>query len=225
MIQAINYAVDRDACIKAAASGYAVQTAPCPPPLKQWLLLEDQWKPYYKVDLEKAKALLARAGYPNGFEATILTIPSIPSMFANAQVLQANLKRIGINLRVESVEYAPWVQRWQKREFEATLNTTGGCADPDATFYRAFHSKGPELEQHQQPRAGPASCDDGRAVFEVEKRKPIYDKVQLQLLEKPGHLFLFSTEMIDVAQKSVHGFSQHPTTTLWNYHNGRRLSQ
>src|SRR6185503_18267160 len=108
VIQAINYAVDRDECIKAAAAGYAVQTAPCTPPLKQWLLPEEQWKPYYRVDLERARALLARAGYPDGFQATLLTIPTLPTMFANAQVIQANLKRIGIDLKVESVEYVQW---------------------------------------------------------------------------------------------------------------------
>jgi peptide/nickel transport system substrate-binding protein len=218
VIQAINYAVDRDECIKAAASGYAVQTAPCPPPLKQWLLPEASWKPYYKVDLERAKALLARAGYPNGFEATVLTIPSIPSMFANAQVVQANLKRIGISLRVESVEYTPWFQRWQQKAFEATVNTTAGYADPDAAFYRAFHSKAQNWNNIANPELD-RLLDEGRSVFEVEKRKPIYDKVQLQLLEKPGHLYLFSAETIDVTQKGVQGFSQHPTTTLWSYQN------
>jgi peptide/nickel transport system substrate-binding protein len=218
VIQAINYAVDRDECIKAAAGGYAVQTAPCTPALKQWLLPEDRWKPYYKVDLDRSKALLARAGYPNGFEATVLTIPSIPSMFANAQVVQANLKRVGITLKVESLEYAPWIQRWQRKEFEATLNTTGGYADPDAAFYRAFHSKAQNWNNIANPELD-RLLDEGRSVFEIEKRKPIYDKIQLQLLEQPGHLFLFNTETIDVAQKGVHGFSQHPTTTLWSYQN------
>jgi len=218
VIQAISYGVDRDECIKAAASGYAVQTAPCPPPLKQWLLPEERWRPYYKVDLDKAKALLARAGCPNGFEATVLTIPSIPSMFANAQVVQANLKRIGISLKVESVEYAPWFQRWQQKAFEATLNTTAGYADPDAAFYRAFHSRAQNWNNIANPELD-RLLDEGRAAFEVEKRKSIYDKVQLQLLEKPGHLYLFSAETIDVTQKSVHGFSQHPTTTLWSFQN------
>jgi peptide/nickel transport system substrate-binding protein len=218
VVQAINYAVDRDECIKAAAAGYAVQTAPCTPPLKQWLLPEEQWKPYYRVDLERARALLVRAGYPNGFEATLLTIPTLPTMFANAQVIQANLKRIGIDLKVESVEYAQWLQRWQRKEFDATVNTTGGYADPDTVFYRAFHSRAQNWNNLNSTELD-RLLDEGRAVFEVEKRKPIYDKVQLHLLEKPGHLFLFTPQMIDVTQKRVHGFSQHPTTTLWNYQN------
>jgi peptide/nickel transport system substrate-binding protein len=186
--------------------------------MKQWLLADDQWKPYYKVDLDRARALLAKAGLPNGFEATVLTIPTFPTMFANAQVVQANLKRVGINLRVESVEYGQWVQRWQRKELEATLNTTGGFADPDTAFYRAFHSKGQNWNSIANPELD-RLLDEGRAVFEVEKRKPIYDNVQRQLLEKPGHLFLFSPESIDVTHKSVQGFSQHPTTTLWCYQN------
>ena len=218
VIQAVNYAVDRDECIKAAAFGYGVQTAPCTPPMKQWLLPDDQWKPYYKVDLDRARALLAQAGYPNGFEATVLTIPSIPSMFVNAQVIQGHLKRIGISLTVESVEYAHWLQRWQKKEFAATLNVTTGYADPDLAFYRAFHSKSQNWNNVASPELD-RLLDDGRAVFEVEKRKPLYDRVQRLLLERPGHLYLFATEAIDVTQKRVQGFSQHPTTTLWNYQN------
>jgi peptide/nickel transport system substrate-binding protein len=218
VVQAINYAVDRDACIQAAAAGYAVQTAPCTPPLKQWLLPEEQWKPYYRVDLDRARALLARAGYPNGFEATLLTIPTLPTMFANAQVVQANLKRIGIDLKVESVEYAQWLQRWQRKEFDVTVNTTGGYADPDTVFYQAFHSRAQNWNNLSDTELD-RLLDEGRSVFEVEKRKPIYDKVQLRLLAKPGHLFLFTPQMIVVTQKRVHGFSQHPTTMPWNYLN------
>jgi peptide/nickel transport system substrate-binding protein len=218
VVQTINYAVDRDACIKAATAGYAVQTAPCTPPLKQWLLPEERWKPYYRVDLDRARALLARAGYPNGFEATLLTIPTLPTMFANAQVIQANLKHIGIDLKVERVEYAQWLQRWQRKEFDVTVNTTGGYADPDTVFYRAFHSRAQNWNSLNDTELD-RLLDEGRAVFEVEKRKPIYDKVQLHLLEKPGHLFLFTPQMIDVTQKRVHGFSQHPTTMPWNYQN------
>jgi peptide/nickel transport system substrate-binding protein len=186
--------------------------------MKQWLLDAAQWKPYYAVDLEKARALLARAGYPNGFEATALTIPSLPTMSSNARMVQANLRRIGIDLRVEDVEYGRWLQRWQQKDFEATLNTTAGYADPDTAFYRAFHSKGQNWNNLHDPELD-RLLDEGRAIFEVERRKPIYDAAQLLLLERPGHLFLFTAEMIDVTNRRVQGFSQHPTTTLWNYQN------
>ncbi len=216
VIQAINYAVDRGECIKAAAQGLAVLTAPCTPAMKQWQLDRTRWEPFYKVDLERARRLLAEAGYPNGFEATVLTIPTLSTMFANAQVVQANLKRIGIDLKVEGTEYAAWIRRWQAKDFQATLNTTNGYADPDLAFYRAFHSKAQNWNNIDNPELDKL-LEQGRLVTEVDKRKPIYDQVQAVLLEKPGHLWLFTAEMIDFTQTAVQGFSQHPTTTLWSY--------
>ena len=218
VVQAINYAVDREECIKSAAAGFAVLTAPATPPMKQWQLSESQWQPFYKLSLEKARALLAQAGYPNGFETTCLTIANFSTMFANAQVIQANLKRIGITLRVESVDYPLWLQRWQRKDFELTLNTSTGFSDPDAAFYRAFHSGAQNWNNLSNPDLD-RLLDDGRAVVEIEKRKAIYDKVQQILLERPGHLYLFSPEMVDVTQTSVQSFSQHPMSVLWSYQN------
>lgn len=225
VIQAINYAIDREECIRAGAAGYGVLTAPCTPPMKQWQLPEDRWKPYYRLDLDRARSLLARAGYPNGFAATALTIrdsdadpPPFVRMQATAEVIQANLKRIGIALTLESISFNQWLPRWQAKQFEATMNTGAGFADPDGALYRAFHSASQNWSNHADPELD-RLLDEGRAIFEVEKRKPIYDKAQIRLLERPGHLFLFSAELIDVTQKQVQGFSQHPTTTLWSYQN------
>jgi peptide/nickel transport system substrate-binding protein len=186
--------------------------------MRQWQLPEDQWKPFYTVDLERARALLALAGYPNGFSATCLTISTFPTMLANARVIQANLKRIGIDLTIESLDYPRWLERWQRKEFALTLNTTAGFADPDAAFTRPFHSHAQNWNSIRNPDLD-RLLDEGRTIFEIEKRKPIYDAVQRMLLERPGHLFLFTPEMIDVTQKGVQGFSQHPTTTLWSYQN------
>lgn len=218
VIQAINYAVDRDELIKATAQGYGVLTAPATPPMKQWQLDKAKWEPFYKVDLERAKKLLAEAGHPNGFQMTLLTIPTLPTMFTNAQVVQAQLKKIGIDVKVESVEYALWIQRWQKKEWDATVNTTGGYPDPDTAFYRAFHSKAQNWNNYNNPDVDKL-LDQGRAESDTAKRKPIYDQVQLQLLEKPAQLYLFTAEMIDFTQSFVQGFEQHPMTALWTYHN------
>jgi peptide/nickel transport system substrate-binding protein len=215
VIQAISYAVDRDACIRVAAGGYAVQTPPCPPSMKQWQLSDDGWRQYYAVDLQRARTLLAQAGYPDGFEATLLTISSLPALVTNAQVVQASLQRVGITLKIEALEYSRWLTRWQAKAFEATLNTTSGYPDPDTAFYRALHSKAQNWNNLANPELD-RLLEEGRTVYEVDRRKPIYDRVQRLLLERPGHLYLFAPEAIDVTQKRVRGFSQHPTTTLWS---------
>ncbi len=55
-------------------------------------------------------------------------------------MVAANLKRIGINVEIENVEYAVWIKRWLAKDFDMTMNTTPGYADPDTAFFRALHS-------------------------------------------------------------------------------------
>ena len=89
-------------------------------------------------------------------------IPTFPTMVSGAPVVAAQLKRIGINAEIENVEYAVWIKRWLAKDFDMTMNTTPGYADPDTAFFRALHStKGqnwnswsvPELDAAPRGRA------------------------------------------------------------------------
>ena len=62
-----------------------------------------------------------------------------------------------------------------------------------------------------------ALLEDGRRTMDQKKRKEIYDRVQIMILENVPHLWLFSAERIDFTQASVKGFRQHPTTMLYGF--------
>jgi peptide/nickel transport system substrate-binding protein len=128
-------------------------------------------------------------------------------------VIQANLKRIGIMLRVESVDYAAWVQRWQRKEFALTLNTTAGFADPDAAFYRAFHSKAQNWNSLDNPELD-RLLDAGRATWDIEQRKPIYDQLTKALETVVPWVWLFSGNDYYYMSDKVHGFSPMPDASL-----------
>ena len=55
-----------------------------------------------------------------------------------------------------------------------------------------------------------ALLEEGRRTMDQKKRKEIYDRVQIMILENVPHLWLFSAETIDFTQASVKGFKQHP---------------
>ena len=105
--------------------------------MKAWQLPEEQWMRYYRPDVEKAKKLMADAGQAGGFTVKLLVIPTFPTMVSGAPVVAANLKRIGITAEIENVEYAVWIKRWLAKDFDMTMNTTPGYADPDTAFFRA----------------------------------------------------------------------------------------
>jgi peptide/nickel transport system substrate-binding protein len=215
--QAISWAVDRTAVLRVAAAGFGKLTAPATPPMKAWQIPEDQWMRYYKPDVEKARKLMADAGQGSGFTVKLLVIPTFPTMVSGAPVVAANLKRIGITAEIENVEYAVWIKRWLAKDFDMTMNTTPGYADPDTAFFRALHStKGQNWNSWSVPEVD-ALLEEGRRTMDQKKRKEIYDRVQILILENVPHLWLFSAETIDFTQASVKGWKQHPTTLLYGF--------
>src|SRR6266487_4369763 len=215
--QAISWAVDRSQVLRVAAAGFGRLTAPATAPMKQWQLPEEQWMRYYKPDLDKAKKLMADAGVASGFTVKCMVIPTFPTMVSGAPVIAAQLKRIGINVEIENVEYAIWIKRWLAHDFDMTMNSTPGYADPDTAFFRALHStKGQNWNSWSVPEVD-AALEQGRKTMDQKKRKEIYDRVQILILENVPHLWLFSADRIDFTQASVKGFKQHPTTLLYSF--------
>jgi len=215
--QAISWAVDRSQMLRVAADGLGRLTPPATAPMRQWQLREDQWMPYYRPDPARARRLLGDAGYGGGFGVKLVVIPTFPTMVSGAQVIAAQLKKVGITAEIENVEYAVWIKRWLAHDFDLTMNTTPGYGDPDTAFFRALHStKGQNWNSWSVPEVD-RLLEQGRRTMDQRKRKEIYDRAQLLILENVPQLWLFSSEAIDVTQAFVRGFQQHPTTLLYGF--------
>ena len=213
--QAISWAVDRAQVMRVATAGFGRLTAPATAPMKQWQIPEEQWMRFYKPDPDKAKKLLADAGFANGFTVKLGVIPTFPTMVSGAPVVAAQLKKVGITAEIENVEYAIWIKRWLAKDFDLTMNTLPGYADPDTAFFRALHStKGLNWNNWSVPELD-TLLEEGRRTMDGKKRKEIYDRVQVMILENVPHLWLFSADTIDFTQSYVKGFKQHPTTMLY----------
>lgn len=93
-----------------------------------------------KFDPDKARELLAEAGYPDGLTVKMLS-SQLPSYESSNQVMQAQLEEVGINLELEPVEHATWHQLI--REDLSPLVSYGAARFPVADVYltQFFHSK------------------------------------------------------------------------------------
>jgi peptide/nickel transport system substrate-binding protein len=77
---------------------------------------------YYTQDIAKAKDLLAQAGYPNGFDLTITAPGNYQIHVDTAQVIAEQLKAIGVNCKIDTVEWSTWLKNvYQDRNYEATV--------------------------------------------------------------------------------------------------------
>lgn len=207
--QAMSWALDRREVLQAAHGGYGKLTAPIPPALVDYAL-DGESLPQYKPDLGKAKELLAKAGLPSGFKTELQTITGFPQLINTAQVVAANLKKIGIDAEIKQTEYGTWIKGFQNHEFIMTTNLTSGNADPDALLYPRLSSKGANNNNWND-----AEVDDllvqGKTALDPQKRIEIYKKVQQVLLDKSPQLWTVSSDLIEVMKKSVKGYVSHPS--------------
>ena len=216
--QALGLAVDRGEVLQAAASGLGSVTGPLTPAMKQWALPLDAFKEWYTPNLERAKKLLADAGFPQGFKTTLKVIPTFPTMVAGAQVVAAQLKRIGVDAQIVQQEYGLWIKDFVQpnANYDLSMNITTGDADPDSLLYRRFHSSEKQWNNGGDPEVD-ALLDQGKLTVDQAKRKEIYDRAPAPHgREGAIQIWTFSPDMIDVMQSSVH-YDQHFTTNYYGF--------
>ena len=117
--QAIAHAIDRQTVIDLVMAGYGTVIGSHWPPVT----------PYYKdmtvrfpYNPKKAKALLAKAGYPDGFAATIKLPAIYPYSQRAGEVIADMLGQIGIKLKIEIVEWGFWLDRiFKQKDFELSM--------------------------------------------------------------------------------------------------------
>ena len=101
--QAINYAVDRDALIAGVLDGYAVKVASISTPEYEGY---DPNVQGYTYDVEKAKQLMADAGYADGFDIECSVSPGLLNSTDVVQAIASQLAQIGINVTIKQEDSA-----------------------------------------------------------------------------------------------------------------------
>jgi peptide/nickel transport system substrate-binding protein len=192
--RAMAYAIDRQALIKGAMSGYGT-------PIGSHM---DPGNPYY-VDLtsttpynpEKARQLLAEAGYPNGFDAVI----KLPERFAytrrSGEIIADMLSQIGIRLKIELTEWGQWIDRvFKGGDFDLTVI---GHAEPfDINIYANpkyyFHYDSPRFQETlKKAEMEPAP----------KAQRELYVACQKILAEDAVNGFLFVLPSLPTMRKEV----------------------
>lgn len=131
--QALNYAADKKTIISVVYQGAGIVAKnPLPPTIWSY---NDEVKDY-PYDLEKAKQLLAEAGYPNGFETELWVQPVVrnsnPNPRRTAEILQSDWEKIGVKAKLVSYEWGDYIKRTKEGLFTAGIyGWSGDNGDPD----------------------------------------------------------------------------------------------
>jgi peptide/nickel transport system substrate-binding protein len=213
--QAISCAIDRQEVLDTASLGEGKVTGPLTIPA----YASDPSKLFcYSRDIEKAKKLLADAGYPDGFSASVIAATGEPpTAAAEAQVIQSQLAEIGIKLDIEMMELNVYVDRWLKADFDMAVALNGGRADP-FTMYNRYWTKSGNLQKVSNyiDDTLDSLMQKGRSETDPAMRKATFGDFEMHLAEMSPWIWLYTSNSYTAQQKNVQGFEPTPTGSLFS---------
>jgi len=182
-------------------------------PIHEWMPPGTPWffaVPDRKVDVEQAKKLLTEAGFARGTKLTH-TVGQVANLVPAAQVFQAQLTRIGIDLQLEVLDWPAYIKRQRAMDFTSTNTNFFPKVDPDDAYYRYFHSKGGanELSGGYANPAADKLLEEGEATVDAGKRAEAYRRL-VQLID--DEVPVVTTGLGDAAigwRTAVKGFEPH----------------
>ncbi len=208
---ALNFAYDRDSIIDIVffGEGSAITGGLVPPGL--WGHDESLDGTFY-YDPEKAKELLAEAGYPDGFDCTLMSTSQYGMHQGTAEIVQQNLSDIGINCELELYDWPTVVERYAQGDFQFRIHGLGtGGVDPDTTLTQYFDSQAAAAKNIAfQDDEVDRLLAEARSLVDQGERKPLYDQVQQRLAELSPFSFLTYRVQAEVTTADVLGYEHFP---------------
>jgi ABC-type transport system substrate-binding protein len=215
--QAIVAAIDKDKIIELGRGGYALK-AVGPVLGMPGFSLPQSDQPEYNP--EKAKKLLAEAGYPNGFKSTIMCWQD-PNMPKYAQIIQAMLKEVGIETTLDVQEFGKYFEKVYRFKYDMAVHVMAAGADPDhmltpyygdpehSTYYKWNN---PEIHK---------MIEKQRGMMDQRKRAKFVQEIQRKLLADAVNVHLFAQRGITALgpyyheRQYFHGYSNGMHEYTW----------
>jgi peptide/nickel transport system substrate-binding protein len=193
--RAISHGLDRRAIIDGAMFGYGIPIGShFPPGNPAYLDLTG----VYPHDIAKAKALLAEAGYPQGFSMT-LKLPPPSYARRGGEIIAAQLAQIGIHLRIENLEWAQWLdQVYTRHDFDMSIVGHAEPLDYDIYARNNYYFGYSNADFNALIGALDDTVDQARRV-------DLLQQIQRKLADDAVNGFLFQYPRLDIWNAHIRG--------------------
>jgi peptide/nickel transport system substrate-binding protein len=184
--EAFELALDRDGIVQVVMDGEATVG-------NQWVAPDNAFYaknvPIPKRDIARAKALLAEAGMPNP-TVTLMTATNTDQQKI-AQVVQAMVKEAGIDLKIQSTEFATSLDMADKGQYDAYVLAWSGRADPDGNIYSFDACKQPlNYAGYCKPEVDEL-LNRSRTLRDPAERKKVYEQIAAIVLKDRPIVYIY----------------------------------
>jgi peptide/nickel transport system substrate-binding protein len=226
--QALSYAINRQSIIDGILLGLG---KPCTGPFSYVSWAYNPRAKSYEYDPERARRMLAEAGWKdrnsdgvlekNGkpFRFTIMTNQGNNERIRTAEIIQQNLKAVGIDVNIRVMEWQAFLEQIDKRSFDAIILGWSMGRDPD--LYDIWHSSKTKKGEYNFIGYKNAEVDrllvEGRRTFDIEKRKKIYYRIHEILAEEQPYAFLYVPDATPIVHKRFKGIEPAPLGIMYNF--------
>lgn len=194
--QAVRMAADREELVALVLGGEGIVS--CDTPVEP----NDQYRADLSCpqDIEKAKALLAEAGYPDGIDIDVHVSTLEPTWPTLAVAYQEQAAAAGIRVNVvQAPTDGYWSEVWMKKDVSATRWNERPA---DQALHEIYLSTAKWNESYYKDEAFDAMLADARRELDFEKRRAIYVAAQEHLLETSGTLIPYTvTRLVGVSSR------------------------
>jgi peptide/nickel transport system substrate-binding protein len=213
--QAINYGVDKDAIIKSVLEGNG---NPVGSPLTPVMFGYDANVKPYPYDPERAKKLLADAGFPQGISIT-LNAPSGRYLKDKevAEAISGQLAKVGIKAQVVTHEWGSYVTKWPDGLSPMYMLGWAGTWDADGIMFPLLRS-GQRFARYNNPEFD-RLIELGRTTLDTNERKKIYSQASKLAHDDATWLFLWNNVDIYGVSKQIADWEPNqdePTAAIMN---------
>uniref|UniRef100_UPI003FEDEA80 ABC transporter substrate-binding protein n=1 Tax=Fusobacterium mortiferum TaxID=850 RepID=UPI003FEDEA80 len=196
--EAIAYAIDNQTFVDVVFRGSAVAGDS---PLPKASPAYNRNVKKYNQDIEKAKKLLAEAGYPNGLDIELWCMDD-GSRVDMCVIIQDQLKKIGINVEIKIFEFGAYVSKTALPNKELYFLSWNSSGDGDVALYPLFHSSqhgAPGNRSFYSNKEVDKLLDKARVSVDEEERRSLYKEVQ-NILQEDLAIYALAYPKINLAK-------------------------
>jgi peptide/nickel transport system substrate-binding protein len=210
--KAVAFAVDRKEIVERVEFGEAIVAhGPISPPMGEFYDPKfETGKNGQYFDLEQAQAAMKQSKHAGGVDVTLLT-GNAGTAPRQAEVIQAQLAKIGVRVKIEIADAPTFRRRWlQERQWDLVALQWDADLDPDETLYPELHSTEAWNAGKWVNASFDRAAESARAEADGKKRKKFYEEAVKAIVEDaPVTVILHANEQ-KVFAKHVKGFQMIP---------------